>query len=120
MLMPDQIRKRAYNHYGAFLRSVVRNENIFPMPILGARVLRVGDFERDRNALNELRCHSREVIGFGYEIEWRRQSFRRFGLQDMPVSVSVPSRDDYTRLIGKCDEVCVFERNQHSIRQTFP
>lgn len=90
------------------------------MPILGARVLRVGDFERDRNALNELRCHSREVIGFGYEIEWRRQSFRRFGLQDMPVSVSVPSRDDYTRLIGKCDEVCVFERNQHSIRQTFP
>ena len=120
MLTPDQIRKRAQNRYVDFLRAVARNENIFPMPILGAGVLRVGDFERDRNAINELRFHSREVIGFGYEIEWRRQSFRRFGLQDMPVSVSVPSRDDYTRLIGKCDEVCVFERNQYSIRQTFP
>ena len=90
------------------------------MPILGAGLLRVGDFERDRNAINELRSRSKEVIGFGYEIEWRRQSSRRFGLQNMPVSISISTREDFTRLIEKCSEVREFEKHQRLICEAFP
>ena len=109
MLSSEQIRKRALNGYEAFLRSLVANENIFPLSLFGGGLSRVTDYTSARDAIIELRENSKQIKGFGYSVEWKQQTFRRYGEQQVPISVSFFTKEDYTRFLGKCSEVRRFE-----------
>jgi hypothetical protein len=120
MLSPEQIRKRALNSYGDFLRSLPANENIFPLSLHGGGLSRITDYTDSRDAIIELRNHSKQTKGFGYSIEWKQQTFRRFGEQQVPAAVSFATREDYTRFLGKCAEVRQFENNCKLMLELFP
>src|SRR5579864_2578469 len=97
MLTPDQIQRRALNRYPDFLRGLCTGESVFPLVVFGAGMVKPADFVADRAAIETLRKHSKETLGFGYEITWEERNFRRLGTQKIPGSVTFPSRDDYTR-----------------------
>lgn len=120
MLSPEQIRKRALNGYEEFLRSLAAGENIFPLPLFGGGLSRVTDYTNARDAIIALREHSKQTKGFGYSVEWKEQTFRRFGAQQVPVTVSFPTREDYTRFLGKCSEVRQFEQDCNPVLESFP
>ena len=89
MLSPEQIRKRALNRYEDFLRSLTCREAIFPLALFGSGMSRVADYAMARDAIAELREHSKEIKGFGYSVEWKQQSFRRYGEQQIPAGAAV-------------------------------
>jgi len=120
MLSPEQIRKRALNGYENFLRSLAAREDIFPLPLFGGGLSRVTDYTKARDAIIALRESSKQTKGFGYSVEWKEQSFRRFGEQQVPSTVSFPTREDYTRFLGKCSEVRQFEQDCKLVLESFP
>jgi len=120
MLSPDQIRKRARNRYEDFLCSLARGENRFPLVVFGSGMSRVTDYAKAREAIARVREQSKEKRGFGYAVEWKLQSFRRFGDQRIPAGITFPTREDFTRFLGKCAEALQFEKDCKLIVQTFP
>lgn len=120
MLSPEQIRKRALNGYEDFLRSLAAAENIFPLSLFGGGLSRVIDYTKSRDAIIELRSRSKQTKGFGYSVEWKEQTFRRFGDQQVPATVSFSTREDYTRFLGKCSEVRKFEDDCKLVLEAFP
>lgn len=120
MLSPEQIRKRALNGYEDFLRSLAAGENIFPLPLFGGGLSRVTDYTEARDAIISLREHSKQTRGFGYLVEWKEKNFRRFGAQQVPATVLFPTREDYTRFLGKCSEVGRFEQDSKLVLESFP
>ncbi len=95
-------------------------ENIFPLPLFGGGLSRVTDYTNARDAIIALREHSKQTKEFGYSVEWKEQTFRRFGEQQVPVTVSFPTREDYTRFLGKCSEVRQFEDDCKLVLEAFP
>ncbi len=120
MLSPNQIRKRALNLYEAFLSSVSSDADFFPLRVFGSGLSKVEDYAAVLTGLSELRANSRGVLGYGYDIEWTQRRFRRFGDQQLPKAIHFPTRHDYTRFLGKCEETAEFERNLAQIVRTFP
>lgn len=120
MLSPEQIRKRALNGYEDFLRSLAVGENTFPLSLFGGGLSRITDYTKARDAIIELRNHSKQTKGLGYSVEWKQQTFRRFGEQQVPATVSFATRDDYTRFLGKCSEVRQFEHDCKLVLEIFP
>jgi len=101
-------------------RCLTRGEEMFPLVLTGSGMSRATHFENDRRAIQELRNRSREALGFGYAIYWKQQESRRFKTQSIPASISIPTRDDYTLLLSKCDEVRAFEKSYTLISGAFP
>ena len=120
MLSPKQIHKRAMGQYEAFLRSLCTGSEFFPLRVFGSGMSGVEDYAHTLAALSELRANSRELIGFGYEIEWTQRRFRRYGDQQIPATVSFSTREQYTRSLGKCSEVAQFESDYALIVRLIP
>lgn len=120
MLSPEQIRKRALNGYGDFLRSLAAGKHLFPLSLFGGGLSRITDYTTARDAIITLRNHSKQTTGFGYSVEWKEQNFRRYGEQQVPVAVSFASREDYTRFLGKCAEARQFEDDCKLVLASFP
>lgn len=58
-------------------------------------------FDAVRDWIRELREGSREVRGFGYELQWREVRNRVHGSNRLPVGAVVPTTADGLRLIGR-------------------
>jgi hypothetical protein len=120
MLTPEQIYRRARHRYQDFLRSICTGQPFFPLNVFGAGMVRPKDFAADRAAIEILRKQSKEQIGYGYEITWVEQTFRRLGMQKIPRSVTFPTQQDYVRALNKQSEVRQFMADYDLIRQECP
>ena len=120
MLTPDQIKQRALRKYWDFLRSLAAGTSFFPLVLAGSGHSRIDDFDGVRSAIAALRQQSKEGIGFGYDVEWQERSFRRFAAQRLPAKIIFPSRDDFTRFIGKEREAAQFEADYALIAAHVP
>jgi hypothetical protein len=115
MLTPEQIRRRAKNQYEEFLRSLCRAEEIFPLQLFGAGLSRVDQYYETSKAITELRRHSKETVGYGYDITWVVRNFRRYGEQRVPENIYFATEADYVRFLGKSVEVGEFKRDYAQI-----
>lgn len=120
MLAPEKIYQRARNRYADFLRSLCTGEPFFPLTVIGAGLVRPGDFAADRAAIDALNRESKEQAGYGYEITWAERTFRRWGIQKVPRMVTFPTRQDYVRALGKLAEVRQFQADYELIRVQRP
>ena len=66
-------------------------------------------FDEARRWVQALREGSREVRGFGYEIEWGHHNHRVLGSNRLPHGVTVPSEADALRLLGRVREAERFD-----------
>jgi hypothetical protein len=70
--------------------------------------------------VQRLRDGSKEILGYGYSVEWREIRSRKLGRNLFPQQIVFSCRDDLLRLIGKCREFSAFETAVARLRSEFP
>lgn len=115
MIQPEDIRRKAKNLYGEFVRAWLNDDSFFPRVIPSKRNL---DPESPTaiNAVRELRDASKEVVGFGYTVEWREISSRRFGRNLFPSRIVIETQEDFLRLTGRAQDFGRFQEAVATIR----
>lgn len=119
MITPTEIRKKAENKYLTYLRSVVEDLTFEPVIIIGNKKPNddTAQFEKE---LTELIAHSKEKKGYGYSIEYQKMKTRKHGEQDIPVSISFLTEQDYLKYIGKEQGTVGFRKDVERILSAFP
>lgn len=116
MIQPEDIRRKADNLYGQFMRAwLVGDDSFFP---------RVIPCQRDPdahsataiNAMRALREASKQVIGHGYTVEWREINSRRFGRNLFPSRIVIETQEDFLHLTGRGREFRRFQEAVAAIR----
>lgn len=117
----DQLRKRWKQ--GLLLGPTDAVEARFPMP-LRLKKPRPADlndrFNQVRDWVEMLARGDREHRGFGYRIEWKTVNHRIHGSNRLPAGVTMPTREDALRLIGKTKAAKTFDRLYERIVEDFP
>ena len=119
MITPTEIRKKAENKYLTFLRLVLERQAFNPIVIVGNKKPNddTAQFEKE---LTELIAHSKEKKGYGYSIEYQKVKTRKHGEQDIPVSISFLTEQDYLKYIGKEQGTVGFRKDVERILSAFP
>lgn len=119
MITPTEIRKKAENKYLTFLRSVIERQAFEPIVIVGNKKPSddTAQFEKE---LTELIAHSKEKKGYGYFIEYQKVKTRKHGEQDIPISISFLTEQDFLKYIGKEQDTAGFRKDVERILSAFP
>lgn len=115
MIQPEDIARKAKNLYGDFVRAWLSGDLFFPRVIPSKRN---PDSESPTTieAVRTLRDASKEVLGFGYTVEWREINSRRFGRNLFPSRILIESEEDFLRLAGRSREFGRFRDAVAAIR----
>lgn len=102
-----------------FLRSVLERQAFEPIVIVGNKKPNddTAQFEKE---LMELIAHSKEKKGYGYSIEYQKVKTRKHGEQDIPVSISFLTEQDFLKYIGKEQDTAGFRKDVERILSAFP
>ena len=119
MISPTEIRKKAENKYLNFLRSVIERQAFEPIVIVGNKKPN-DDTVQFEKELTELIAHSKEKKGYGYFIEYQKVKTRKHGEQDIPVSISFLTEQDFLKYIGKEQDTASFRKDVERILSAFP
>ena len=121
MISPEDIRAKALRKYREVLRAHVRGniDSLFPMLIRGNRKVATAPAEASRE-VEALRDSSRSKRGFGYEIEWQERRSRSLGKNPFPKKITIPSVDDFLKLVGKHAEFRRFAQRVNALSTAFP
>ena len=119
MITPAEIKKKAENKYVAYLQSIVSGEEFSPIVIVGNKKPNVNTvlFEKE---LSDLMAYSKENKGYGYSLIYQKVRTRTHGKQDIPVSISFETEQDYLRFIGKGQTTAYFRKDLEMILPLFP
>lgn len=119
MITPTEIKKKAENHYSAYLQSIVEGTSFFPFVIAGNK--RPDDetvrFEAE---LTDLMSHSKDKKGHGYTIEFQTVKTKQHGMQGVPTSISFQTESDYLKYLAKEKEASRFKADLMKILAAFP
>ncbi len=119
LLQPGEIKEKALRQYPAFLSAWLSNTPFFPLHIPGVGVpdesLAIA-----QQQVQSLKNGSKEVIGYGYLIEWQERNSRHHGRNLFPDRVVFESQSDFLRLIGKQREFAEFASAVERIRSRLP
>jgi hypothetical protein len=120
---PDDIRRQLQRHWdsGALLADRLAHqvdhdasagEGLFPLALRLRRPTTRDITERFAEVaawVRQLRDNSRDVLGHGYAIEFRRQGNRVQGSNELPAALSVPRAEDALRLLRRQREAERFD-----------
>ena len=119
MIQPEDIRRKAENLYENVLHTWLRGEDFFPRVIPAQKqpdsvlATAIQDVQR-------LRDGSKEVLGYGYSVQWREVNSRKYGRNRFPEQISFETTDDFLRFIHKIAEFAAFTASVMKIRSAFP
>jgi len=121
MTNPREIRRKAENLYGEFLRTWAAGtaDAFFPRVVPADRRPEGNPAEAAR-AVRELREGSKERLGYGYAVEWEEVKSRQFGRNPFPRRIVFETRGDLLRLIGKQREFDAIVAAAAAVREAFP
>jgi hypothetical protein len=109
MIQPEDIRRKAENLYGEFLKAWLDEENVFFPRVIPARKRPdTDDLSSVNQSVRRLREGSKEVLGFGYVVEWQEVNSRKFGRNLFPSRILFDTQEDFLRFIGKSREFTAF------------
>lgn len=106
MLTPEEIQRMAERKYPDFLRSLITNENLFPLRVRFGKPNATDDFAKLKREITELAGGN-----FGYTIEWEERNTRRWGTQKIPHQVRFDTQDQFITALSKQREVELFRKN---------
>lgn len=120
MIQPEDIRRKAERIYPELLQSWVDGSmDGFPRIIAGRK-------QPDTNLITaaqeiqRLRDGSKEVLGYGYSVQWREVNSRKYGRNQFPAEICFETIDDLLRLIKKTREFNEFTLAVTCIRASLP
>jgi hypothetical protein len=70
----------------------------------------LGNFEKLRSWVEDLRNGSKELRGFGYTVEYNEVNHRQLGPQSLPIRVVFETAEDFLKLIRKESEYARFRK----------
>lgn len=125
MITPEEIRKKALRHWNNqnFLKADLSDDSFFPLQIpFGKKPARqmLADFVAMRAWSKALRQQSKEVLGYGYRIDYKTVKHRTLGDQRLPDKIVIESKADFLKLIGKEHAYQRFRENVTLISATLP
>ena len=105
MITPEEIRQKAERQYKGVLRAWLDNDpSFFPKVVPCSKSLDIEDIE----AVQRLRNESKEVIGYGYTVQWQTIRSRTIGRNRQIKRILFETRDDLLRLINRQKEFAQF------------
>lgn len=122
MITPAEILEKASRIYpravAAWLDGM--DDELFPWRIPAN--LKLSDVHsKNIHGVHLLRESAKEIVGYGYSVEWERRNSRKFGENDFfPIAITVDSRFDLLKLTGKINEFKRLESRVLKIRQRLP
>lgn len=119
MITPTEIKKKAINKYKAYLQSIVEGETFNPIVIVGDKKPNE-DTVKFETELIELMKYSKESKGYGYSIEYKKVKTKRYGMQDIPTSISFQTETDFLKYINEERNTAKFKKDITSILSLFP
>ena len=121
MIQPGDIRRKAENLYRDFLRAWMDgDQTFFPRVIRARKTPDSDELAPAIYAMRRLRESSKEVLGFGYAVQWQEVDSRKFGRNQFPSRILFETQDDYLRFIGKQREFAAFADAVTRLRSSFP
>lgn len=115
MITPEEIRAKALRHWNSHAyhreRLAGRPWQALAIPFgkPGGRELLSG-YAAIADALRGLRASSKEVLGYGYRVEFEAVAHRQLGEQHLPRQIFFETEHDFLRFTGKSREAAQFER----------
>lgn len=97
MIQSKEIHQKAIKKYPSFLVHKLEGKLFENIIITGNK--KVG--EHFRQEIENLVKGSKEIKGYGYEIEYKQVKTKMYGLQDLPQSILFSSEKDFLKFIGK-------------------
>ena len=119
MIRPEEIRQKGLNLYAAWQVAWLSDEPFFPRLIPCDKSLHENTAVAAAS-IQQLRAGSKEVLGYGYSIEWQERNSRRHGRNRFPERILFETEDDFLRLIGKQTEFAAFTKAVGEIRERYP
>jgi len=125
VISPDDIRAKARKLWNnqKVQRAHLKGESLFPWELpIGkptARELSSG-FAGARKSIRLLQEHSKDVLGLGYRIEFKRVKHRRIGGQSLPDKIVVDSLADFLCLAERVKDFKRFVDLSAKILSTLP
>ena len=118
MINPSQIKQKAERKYQQFLRSVIDQQNFFPLELPVGKIPQ--EYIPLRDEVTCLRDKSKTNLGYGYTVELKTKNTRHYGEQSLPTKISIDTEIDYLKLIKKQAEFSKFKTNIELIRLSVP
>lgn len=119
MVSPEDILRKAENLYPAFLQAWIDGKGFFPRVIPANKELGT-DIPTAIRQVQALRANSKEIVGYGYTIEWEEVRSRTHGKNLFPKRILISSQQDLLRAIRKEKEFATFEAAVNRLRSEFP
>lgn len=118
MITPDEIKLKAEKKHKAYLKSIIKNENIFPLIITGNKKpsKSIPAFKIE---LNNLISNSKDKKGFGYTISFEERKTKILGTQSFPESIFFNTEQDYQKYLKIETEVSLFKNAFQQILDEF-
>lgn len=119
VIQPDDILRKATNLYPALLEAWIEGSPFFPRVIRGNRTPR-GDIATAITEVQRLRAGSKEILGYGYAVEWTQINSSKYGRNLFPKRVVFETQVDFLKYIGKEREFASFVDAVSRIRSRYP
>lgn len=121
MIQPEEIRQKAERLYPSLLKAWLEGDTaFFPRALRSNKQLENGSVVEAAQQVQRLREGSREVLGYGYSIQWQEKRSREYGLNLFPVRISFETQDDFLKFINKQAEFRLFQDAVGRFRTEFP
>jgi hypothetical protein len=120
MVQPEDILKKAHRIYSEYLRAWLSGDGAFFPRMVPAQRNPGEDLASAIRMVRRLREGSKEVVGYGYSVEWREVRSRKLGRNLFSERISFPSHDDLIRFVGKQREFLAFKAAVDRLRKEFP
>lgn len=119
MIQPEEIRKKAENQYPAFQLAWLAGAEFFPKVIPCDKTLDP-HLSVAIASIQQLRAGSKEVLGYGYSIQWEQRNSRQYGQNRFPQTIVIETPEDLLSLIGKQREFDRFTQAVGELRRRHP
>lgn len=125
MITPDSIRQKAMKFWTnqTFLISLVKKEPFFPLFIPAGSVSSkqmMENFTSVQDKIKTLKKQSKESIGSGFDIVYKKVNHRKLGPQILPQQICIHTEPDFLFLIKKQKEIRRFKTGLHMLVENLP
>jgi len=120
MMTGGDLQNKAARKLNDVLRALIREETIFPLPIPVKKPKTTAPLSEWRETNQLIRSQSKEVLGYGFTVEWARVNSKRHGLNDFPTKLTFECANDYLKYVRAEAEAKVVVANAKTIEQLSP
>ena len=122
MITPTEIREKVTKIYPRAVAAWLDPLAHDPFPWRIPANLKLFDVpSKNIDSVQRLRGSSKEMIGFGYSVEWETRNSRTHGVNDFfPKAITIDSFYDLLKMTSKLSEFQRLEKSVQTIRQRLP